>query len=64
MKWIKKEAGEYRSECGTWYISKTHSRSGWRVYNRFTKFHGYESTLAKAKNMAEFNASATGHGQP
>jgi hypothetical protein len=54
--WRKVEGGLYVSECGTWKITKTYSRSGWRVFNNLTKFYGYEPTLEKAKRFAVYNA--------
>ena len=51
--WIKIAAGEYLR--GTVKISKTYSRSGWRIYCSRTQFHAYAETLQKAKDMAEFN---------
>ncbi len=51
--WVKVEAGKY--VCGTWTISKTYSRSGWRVFDSVTKFNGYGDTLRQAKDMASFN---------
>jgi len=51
--WVKKEAGTYVR--GTVRIMKTYSRSGWWVFCSRTKFHGYAETLARAKDMAEFN---------